>query len=196
MSKIFSYIMLIYKNNDIVYCYIHIPKNSGKFIRKRIEKDSDNTVIKKFWNIQNDFDMAHIPFMLKNNYIDFLTGVNINYYTYIRNPYNRIISAFFYKNKKCKVDDFKRFIKNDLIKYDFNKKFNMNIIHYYPQYMFICDDNFEINKVHFEKLENITNFNIREYNLSDYFNLKIIKIINKVYKKDFKIFNYEIIKGI
>ena len=42
---------------------IHIPKNSGKFIRDQIKNDLDTTIIKEFWNLRNNFDKAHIPFM-------------------------------------------------------------------------------------------------------------------------------------
>lgn len=188
--------MIIYINDDKTYCYIHIPKNSGKIIRKKIKDDKKNTIIKQFWGIESNIDIAHIPFMLKNKYIDNLNIKNVNYYTYVRNPYNRIISAFFYKHPRSNKKDFKLFVKNELTKYDFNKNFDKNfdknIIHYYPQYIFICDNDFQINEVKFEKLENKEDLNIKEYNLSDYFELETIKILNEIYKIDFEIFNYEL----
>tara|TARA_B100000902_G_scaffold265513_1_gene251602 strand:+ start:18188 stop:18751 length:564 start_codon:yes stop_codon:yes gene_type:complete len=183
--------MLIYKNNGTVYCYIHIPKNSGKFIRNKIKKTSHNIVLKKYWYVKNNFDMAHIPFMCNSKYISFLKGQQINYYTYTRNPYNRVISAFFYLNNKSNINDFKNWVKEDLTKYDFNTNFNSKIIHYYPQYMFICNSDFQINEVKFEKLE--TKYSsIKNYNLPDYFDLETIETINKIYKKDFELFNYKI----
>ncbi len=185
--------MIIYINDDKAYCYIHIPKNSGKIIREKIKDDKKNKIIKQFWGIYKNLDLAHIPFMFKNKYIDNLNITNINYYTYVRNPYNRIISAFFYKHPKSNNTAFKLFVKNNLTKYDFNKKFDKKIIHYYPQYIFICDNNFQLNEeVKFEKLENKEDLNIKEYNLSDYFELETIKIINEIYKIDFEIFNYEL----
>ena len=184
--------MIIYINDNKVYCYIHIPKNSGKYIRHLINNNKKNKIIKKFWGVYLNFDIAHIPFMLRNKYIDFLNLQNVNYYTYVRNPYNRIISAFFYKNEDSNIDDFKLFVKNDLINYNFNKEFDKNIIHYYPQYMFICNNDFQINKVEFSKLENQKHLNIKEYNLIDHFEDETIKIVNKIYKKDFEIFNYEL----
>ena len=56
--------------------------------------------------------------------------------------------------------------------------------------MFICDSNFQIDDVKFEKLEDKYD-SIKEYNLSDYFDLDMIKIINKIYRKDFELFNYK-----
>ena len=41
------------------YIYIHIPKNSGKYIRNKIK--SNNKIIKSYWGIQNNLDVAHIP---------------------------------------------------------------------------------------------------------------------------------------
>ena len=184
--------MIFYMKNYKVYCYIHIPKNAGKFIRKKIKNKNTNKVIKDFWGTDSNLDISHIPFMLKNNYINSLNVKNITYYTYVRNPYHRIISAFFYKNPKSNKTDFKLFVKNELTKYDFNNIFDKKIIHYYPQYMFICDNNFKINEVKFEKLENKKNLIIKTYTLSDYFDLETIKIINEIYKRDFEIFNYEL----
>ena len=134
--------------------------------------------------------------MLKNKYINNLNLENINYYTYVRNPYNRIISAFFYKNKGKKIKDFKLFVKKHLIKFNFDNYFDKNLIHYYPQYMFICDNDFKINKVKFDKLENKEEYNIKKYNLIDYFDLETIKIINEIYKTDFKMFDYKLLSDI
>lgn len=191
--------MLIYENNNKLYCYIHIPKNSGKHIRHTIINDTDNIVLKEYWGgeMRDDvyFDLAHIPFMLKNDYINFLKEQDVSYYTYTRNPYNRIISAFFYKNSALNIDNFKDWIKKELVTYDFNKSFHCINIHYYPQYMFMCNSDFEIKEVKFEKLEG--NFpDIKEYDLSKYFDLDTIEIINKVYRKDFELFNYKIITEI
>jgi hypothetical protein len=183
--------MLIYENNGKIYCYIHIPKNSGRFIRDTIKRYKNNKIIKSYWDCNKNFDFAHIPFILRKEYTNFLKEQNICYYTYTRNPYNRIISGFFYKRPNSNKNQFKLFVKNELIKYDFNTTFNKNIIHYYPQYMFICNDDFQINEVEYKKLEN-QDFNIKEYNLSDYFDLETIKIINEVYLKDFELLNYEL----
>ena len=188
--------MIIYENNNNVYCYIHIPKNSGKHIRNNIINDSDNIVLKKYWDgPRPGLDLAHIPFMLRNEYISFLKKQDVSYYTYTRNPYNRIISAFFYKNRNSNINDFKLWIKKELPTYDFDKSFDINIIHYYPQYMFICNTDFEIKEVDFEKLEG--NFpDIKEYELSEYFDIDTIEIINNIYIKDFELFDYKIITEI
>ena len=75
--------------------------------------------------------------MKKDEFIE--KDVEYNYFTYARSPYDRIISGFFYKTPEKNIDDLKNFVKNTLILYDFSMNFNSEYIHYYPQYLFVCD---------------------------------------------------------
>ena len=192
--------MLIYEIDSKVYCYIHIPKNSGRFYRNeiinKIKGNSDsNKIIKSYWGLGNDLDLAHIPYMLRKTYIEPLKQENIFYYAHTRSPYDRLISAYFYKNNKSKTH-FKTFINTELIHFDFNTKFTPDIIHYYPQYLFLCDEDFTIkDDVNIQNIESVLP-KARKYKLSDYFDNNNIQIINKIYELDFKLFNYEIITEI
>jgi hypothetical protein len=179
--------MIIFKIRNKYYVFIHIPKNGGKYIRQKIINDKDNNIIKKYWNIKSNFDLAHIPYMKTNNFIQ---NYDIDrYFANSRNPYHRIISAFFYKNRKKNIDDFKHFVKNILTCYDFDMSFNSNIIHYYPQYLFVCDENLDIPKnIKINKLEDVGT--PKKYNLEIYFDEECINIINNIYDKDFLFFNY------
>lgn len=180
--------MLIFENQNKYYIYIHIPKNSGKYIRKKIINKKSNNILKNYWNIKNNLDLAHIPYFKKNYFIN--NNIEYNYFTYTRCPYNRIISAFFYKNSDKKIDDFKHFIKNTLILYEFNMTFYYKNIHYYPQYLFICDKNLNIPKnIKIDKLEDCEK--TTKYNLIDYFDDECIYIINNIYSNDFLFFNYD-----
>ena len=69
--KLFIY-MLIYEKNGKVHCYIHIPKNSGRFHREEILNNKENTIIKSYWGCMDNMDYAHIPFILKDTYISSL----------------------------------------------------------------------------------------------------------------------------
>ena len=179
--------MYIPKNK--YYIFIHIPKNSGKYIRNNIMNDNDNKIIKSYWGIDLNLnlDLAHISYIKKDEFIE--KNIEYNYFTYIRNPYDRIISAFFYKNPDKNINDFKNFVETSLVLYEFSMNFDSNIIHYYPQYLFICDENLNIPK--FIKIYKIEN--PKEYNLIEYFNNECIEIINKIYSQDFLLFNYECI---
>jgi len=181
--------MIIFKNKNKYYVFIHIPKNGGKYIRNKINDDKDNIIIKSYWDINLDLDLAHIPYLKKNEFIE--NNIDYNYFTYTRCPYHRIISAFLYKNYNKNIDDFKYFVKNTLTTYDFNNKFDYRIIHYYPQYLFICDENLYIPyNIKIDKLEDIGN--PPKYDLTKYFDNSCINIINNIYSKDFLFLNYEI----
>jgi hypothetical protein len=178
--------MLLYIYNNKNHCFIHIPKNSGKYIRNKIESCDKTKIITKYWYLQNNLDLAHIPYIMADKYVE--NHNSYTYFAYSRNPYDRIISAYLYKDNK--KDFFKEFCKKELPMYNFNLDFDNNIIHYYPQYLFVCDKNLIINNVKIQKIEEIAT--PKKYNYSEYYDDKCLEIINKIYKKDFKLFNYHI----
>ncbi len=179
--------MLIFERENQYFVYIHIPKNSGTYIREKIK--SNNKIIKNYWNVKNNLDLAHIPYIKKDSFIE--KDKNYKYFSYSRNPYDRIISAFFYRNPDAKMNPIllKDFIKNKLITFDFNMNFNSDIIHYYPQYLFICDVTLTIpDTIKIEKLENIEK--PRKYDINNFLDDECIQIINNIYNKDFLLLNY------
>lgn len=178
--------MLIYKKDNTTYVYIHIPKNSGKYIRKKIETDKTCRIIKSYWGIKDGLDLAHIPYVLRSNFTD--DKIDYKFFAYTRNPYSRVISAYFYKYPKKKFADFKTFVKNELINYKFDLSFNRNTIHFCPQYLFVCDNEDKITNVEVTKLEDIECS--RAYKHEDYYNDDTFAIVNKIYEKDFELFNY------
>ena len=184
--------MLIFRNNVLnkEMVFIHIPKNSGKFIINKIKNDKNNTCIKDFWGIEKNADIAHIPYLRRNNYIE--ESSKYTYFAYSRNPYYRIISAFFYLNKGKKVSDFRRFCKDVLPRFNFSLDFYKEYIHYYPQYLFVCDTNLQISSnVTVTKIEDSESPKV--YNLTEFMDKQCIKVINIVYQEDFKFFNYAMI---
>jgi hypothetical protein len=191
--------MIVFKSQDQKYIYIHIPKNNGKYIRSLIKNQF--SIIQEFWHIKNDLDLAHIPYILANKFIndDIL---NYNTITFIRNPYDRIISAFFYKHPHKTKKDFLHFIKNKLLNFNFDNTFPSNIIHYYPQYKFIEGCNLNLEIVSFKNIETdnilfscklkLINFKNKTYNHKEYFDTEALAIIDNIYKKDILLYyNYE-----
>jgi DNA polymerase III epsilon subunit-like protein len=70
-----------------------------------------------------------------------------------------------------------------------NMDFDYKIIHYYPQYLFICDENLDIPKnIKINKLEYCEQ--PKQYNLINYFDDECINIINNIYRNDFLFLNY------
>lgn len=226
-----------YKNNN--YCFIHIPKCGGKYIRecltsyghllyeshllnesyektkdllqkrypkKTFELNEEYKIIESFWHIERAMDKAHIPFFSKDIFCSHIINKysDLNYFTFVRNPYQRVLSAFKYVTHKKGIDPFKQFIKNTLKTIIFDKKYHHKKIHYYPQYMFLCDEKNNVNnnikiykldeyKQNFLKLPNLE---VKDFNLQEYYDDEMLKIVNEVYKKDFELLDYEIIDSI
>lgn len=167
--------------------------------------------IKKCKNIQCEFDVQidelfgeyccimckknkkHGPCCerVKKKYTDYS---DYTYYSYTRNPYDRVISAFFYLNPTKNNLDFKQFCKTKLIQCDFNLSFDKKYIHYYPQYLFLCDENLNEAKIKVEKLEE--KFIPTKYDLKQFYDNECISIINKIYEKDFILFKYDFVHQI
>ena len=161
--------MLIFKNN-LYYVYIHIPKNGGKYIRKKIMDNNKNEILRAYWCTENNFDLAHIPYVKRNEYVE--PTINYHYFTYSRNPYHRLISGYFY------LVELNRFANSI-----------QEFIHFYPQYLFLCDETYQIpNTIKIIKLEK--NENPTFYNLIEYYDNECIQIVNQVYKKDFELLKY------
>ena len=133
--------------------------------------------------------------MLREEFID--NNIEYSYYTYTRNPYHRIISAFCYLNNMNIIENiskFRFFIINVLPDLDFNFTFIGLYIHYYPQYLFLCDQKLNINNIEIKKLENVEK--PREYLLKKILNEECLKIINTIYEKDFILLGYDMITSI
>ena len=134
-----------------------------------------------------------------------LDFTNIKIFTVVRNPYDRVISDLFWF-KLINPDDKPAVVLNVIInKYIYDNHLYDN--HVRPQYRFICDKNGKL-------IKNIKIFKCEELNdkndelnhflgfkinivkddankdYSKYLNKNSIALINKIYKKDFELFNY------
>jgi len=193
--------MLIFQGPKKKIVYIHIPKNSGKYVRNCVK--NKYKIIKSFWGV-GKIDRAHIPYSMRDVFIK--NSEEYRYITFVRNPYDRFISAFKYKFPKANVTIMQSFIKSILPKYQFDNYYKHNIIHFYPQYLFLTnehDEEWNISKnIEVTKLENakdytfihLNNFNLPKYKYAEYFDNECISILNKIYEKDFMIFHYPIIQ--
>lgn len=189
--------MLIFQGPKKKIVFIHIPKNSGKYVRGCIK--SKYKIIKAFWDV-GKIDRAHIPYSMRQIFIE--KPNDYRYITFVRNPYDRFISAFKYKFPKANKVKMKEFIKKILPTYSFDKFYNPNIIHFYPQYLFLIDeDNEEWNiskNIEVKQLEQLEgykfipfhNFNLKKYNYSEYLDNECIEVLNTIYEKDFSCFRY------
>jgi len=231
--------MLTFYSNGIKYIYIHIPKNSGTYIRKQICSKLENVSI---FNLLEETDVIlpenileeiknlhflfyHFSYSLIKSQSQFSSKItpDCKYITFVRNPYDKLISGYFYKYyiKKSSeyktitfnalkdenneefltlVTDLKRLIKENLLEYSVTDFF------FRQQYKYVTDENGNIpNDVTIYKLEDyetnveaqeffkFENFNLKKYNYADYYDDECLAIINEVYKKDFELFGYQTI---
>lgn len=209
--------MIIHKENII---FIHIPKNGGTYIERLFFNDLDihsNKNYKNLFGIKNNKALQHLTaFEIKNLFHDF---DNYLKFVIIRNPYDRLISEYYwcqisgvgYKHNQS-FDNFLKYVKN-IVK---NNRFNENVYtdHFLPQYKFIYDDNNNLLIDHifyYENYEDVINFLNNICNISNTKNFSDVKhcnckktlvkkinlnesqksIIFNLYKKDFEFFNYK-----
>lgn len=187
------------------FIFIHIPKTSGSSLSVFLKSFTDNTILKtsniiqQINNLQVICERTGMDIKHKDiKYYENLYGNKINDYfkfTIVRNPYDRILSFyFFFKGNKNKV-----FNKNEFI--DFLKKND------FSQYKYVNDS---IHIVHYENLinelknikcfKNIVNFNnYPKLNVSynsrisytDIFDEELKNLIFNKYMYDFKTFGYK-----
>lgn len=219
--------------------FIHIPKCAGtSIIENFYSKDEmeqhnfgcNNIIIKflyfkyqitneishslSFMDIHNMIDEKHlISHLPMNLYIKKGLITKKQYHQYhsfsvIRNPYDRFYSMykFFYSSLKLTPMDFVSYVKNIFKNKDDDNRYNF----FQPQYIFICDKNYNIiidEIIRFENLDFEYSKLVKKYKLNKlchlnksndvigfdnfYSNDFIKKNVYKLYKKDFKIFNYE-----
>jgi hypothetical protein len=234
--------MLTFYSNGVKYIYIHIPKNSGTYIRNQICSKLENVSIFNLLeetdvilpeNILEEIKNLHFLFyhfsysLIKSQYqISSKITPDCKYITFVRNPYNKLISGYFYKYyiKKSSeyktitfnalkdenneefttlVSDLKRVIKENLLEYSETDLF------FRQQYKYVTDENGNIpNDVIIYRLEDyetnaeaqeffkFDNFNIKKYDYSDYYDNECLEIINEVYKKDFELLSYQTINNV
>jgi hypothetical protein len=200
--------MVVCHNKKCIY--IHIPKTAGTSVEQFLRENGKNGL--QYHGVRNGRSMHHFTaFDLK--YEIPLTFQNYYKFTFVRNPYDRLLSEYYwtpipgvgYKSGQTKAD-FITYVSRVVNK----RLFFDNIFndHFIPQYLFIyngkkfiIDDIFkyeDLNKtvdILKEKLNINTNFPC----LNKSINSTIIKTgwnenqkerIYKIYKNDFILFNY------
>lgn len=160
-------------------------------------------------NSKHNLDITSLQHLTYNTIFLYKELFNINFnndlkiFTIVRNPYNKIISDLFWfelininSTQIIVYEQLKIFINGD--KFD-----NHNI----PQYMFLVDENNNLNKnIIIFKTENLNNnmynFGFKDFNLFeninkikcnylDFLNNDSINLINNIFNLDFYYFNYD-----
>lgn len=176
--------------------FIHIPKTGGLSIAKIV--DFNNSIF----------------------YCGHNRAVDIKSFAIVRNPYDRLVSAYFYLiDEKRIANEQDKLSRELLLRYKSFKDFVMHIqpdslvqkiIHLYPMWFFVCDKHMNIvvdDILKFEDREGIENFlsingatlqysdvkeNASVHNPYEYYlDTEVIREINEIYYYDFLLFDYE-----
>ncbi|HEF2527483.1 TPA: sulfotransferase family 2 domain-containing protein [Campylobacter jejuni] len=188
--------------------FIHVPKVAGTSI-ERVVFETDK------WLVGHVRALDYIN-QDKNKFESYFS------FAFVRNPFDRMVSAFHYLKKGGGNDYDKNWANENLKDFDTFEQFvlalqNKNVKdkilfwqHFTPQYKFICDENKNILVNFIGKLENINNdFKIVKNELnfdrnlihsnsskheifSNYYNEKTYNIIAELYKEDFALFDYDL----
>lgn len=196
--------------------FIHIPKNGGTSVAKSLHMLSHwrKVNLDKLYGITSDnIVLQSLQLKFYDKYISDNILKECDIFTVVRNPYDRVLSDYSYNNRGFeKLIDYLVYIKKKLENTDeyelmkYNRRYLNN--HILPQYKYIESDKYNVNFIiKFENFSDDFKSYFPEYDLAHtnkskhvshkvYFKdkPKCINLINQIYKKDFEMFNYEMIK--
>ncbi len=214
--------MSLVVSNRYKYIFFHLPKNAGvtvsrmlidqekmlklrrisSFFFRKFFKTKDNFYFSKK-NKKLIFFKSHIPCYEFQDIIDEKIFKNYVKFAVIRNPWDRMVSRYFYSKKVN--NKFKEFSFDEFVNYDLEKNMHIN-----NQYKYCTDQNNNFCLDEIIKFENLNNdfnkislkfFNkkgmLKHFNKSDhkeyreYYNIKIKDKIYNYCRKDIEFFEYE-----
>ena len=183
--------------------FVHIPKTAGISLVKSIFGDV---------TLESHRSVSFYKQVFGNRYSDFFT------FTIVRNPWDRLYSAYkFLEKGGVNIHDKNAFETHLSIYKDFedfvlkglNEKIIWEIMHFIPQYEFVCDNNREIIVDYVGQFENLnksvdkinnilkSEFELDHHNKNDKkdykdtYTTKMIEKVHQVYQKDIDIFQYK-----
>ena len=205
-------------NKSINILYIHIPKTGGTTIEKYLSYQfnygkplslqnlySSNINKFKFVFYGSLQHQSYRTLMKYKNKFGIVT-TNLKVFASVRNPYTKIVSDLFYF-KLINKNSSQLHVYNNLIKFIFakNKFDNHNL----PQYTFVINnrgvipshiniinnesltkDMINLGYINFDKINIQNKGRVNKNNYYKYLDNNSIKLINHIYDKDFKLFNY------
>ena len=204
------------------YIFFHLPKNAGVSVSRMLISQEKLLEIKRlssfffrkifntrdnfYFSIRNKkfiFFKSHVPCYEFYRILDKNFFANYIKFAVIRNPWDRMVSRYFYSKKisnKFKDYSFKEFVNYDI-------ETNMHILN---QYKFCCDDknnfcldqiikfedlNNDFNKIStklFNKQDMLKHFNKSNHkNYREYYDNELKDKIYKFCRKDIQFFDYE-----
>jgi hypothetical protein len=155
-------------------------------------------------------------YVLYKNVVNFLNPSEYKFIAFVRNPYQRYISIYFHYNnqdvytiEQLKTKSIQECIAETREKFNTFMRNNYKLIDTEPhqdilmfdrQYKFLVDENGNLpSNMVVHKLEDslpemfssFNNFNIKNYNLDDYYDVDTKELVYQTYIKDFELFGYD-----
>lgn len=203
--------MPISKKYKIIF--IHIPKNAGESIEKTLDMYGGNPE-ETFWGIlNNQIVLQHLTAdELKKNYLK--TSLWNDYFKFavVRNPWSKAVSEYHWYLKFGPHLQFHEWVDTLNYRIKLNNSININEIgHNIEQFRFIFDKNenllvdkilrfeninFEFNQLcskknwNFNLIKSQSTASIYKDDFQLFYDLKSLKTISNIYKKDIDLFDY------
>lgn len=192
--------------------FIHIPKTGGSSVENFLKLQYKQTLIGIQKKIFDDpklgkITLQHQVYRTLYKYKELLKlpfDNKMRIITIVRNPYDRIISDLYWFNLIKRDSKYTQAQIYSIIKNKYLKKAIDN--HSTPQYKYLIDDEGKIpSNITIMRCEDLTN-DMKKNGFDEYcgkdtsqsykhmLNSDSIKFINNLYKKDFELFNYDMIE--
>jgi len=195
----YSYEMNMYNKNvnknfnDSLIVYFHSPKTGGTTILKYLEKNKNKYNINIILNYKESYlNMDRLLRKIKKTHVNLIYGhrstfdfynktkqhfENVSFIVHLRNPLDRVYSAYFYSKSmiKKKKNDLK--LSNPIQTYE-------NILNYPQNVYYFCESyNFSINSLNINSKQ-ISKKNINTNNKRYLINYEKVKSINNLVKRE------------
>ena len=202
LDKIYQKGSLLHSFYESKTIFIHIPKTAGISLVRSIFGDV---------TLEGHRSVSFYKQVFGNRYSDFFT------FTIVRNPWDRLYSAYKFLEKgginihdknafETHLSTYKDF--EDFVLKGLNEKIIWEIMHFIPQYEFVCDKNGKIIVDYVGKFENMNksldeindilklDFELEHHNKTDkkdykdIYTTEMIEKVHQIYQKDIDIFEY------
>lgn len=197
--------------HDIELIFVHIPKTGGRSIEKLLNGIGKSIEFQEGWDEENKTWYQHLTikqiFNLRENCKDYFK------FSFVRNPWDRMVSDYFYFMKHGISGEFKDFLTESKTYFNNFPKFNGNVgckDHRLPQIHFLLDKNNDYSIDFTGKFENLQqDFDIicnkigippqqlphinktEHQHYTEYYDEETKQIVAEKYAKEIELFGYK-----
>lgn len=190
--------------------FVHIPRTGGTSIEQSlgVHRDWPTIDIEVFhgkWELEDDYlQLQHLPYPEMNSIADISHTNNFFKFTFVRNPWDRLVSEYFWQNLQSKIS-FNDFIARAAQIVRGQIKIKGEYCHFRPQSDFLTDDldfvgrfeNFsrDVRHIHTrlgcECQEIPHSGNTDHDNYPKYYDNRSAESVADIYKRDIELLGYD-----